>query len=80
MLILGSMILVSQGNQGCAQKLHKKVKLKNIYLLCANPDGRIIQMLGYGDHETVNQFFLNSWHLIGGLCPRVGAIGYSDNK
>lgn len=58
MLILGSTILVPPGNQGCAQKLHKKVKFKKKYLyllLYVNPGGKIIQKLEYGDHDTVTQ-------------------------
>lgn len=74
MLILGSTILVSLGSQGCAQKLHKKVTFKKIYICFCKPI-QVEKLYKSWNMVTMIRLFkfeLNSWYLVGGLCPRVG--------
>lgn len=83
MLILGSTILVPPGNQGCAQKLHKKVKFKkDIYICFCMPIqvGKLYKSWNMVTMIRLPKFVLNSWYLVGGLCTRVGPIWWQWMK
>lgn len=83
MLILGSTILVPPGNQGCAQKLHKKVKFKkNIFICFCMPIqvGKLYKSWNMVTMIRLPKFVLNSWYLVGGLCTRVGPIWWQWMK